>query len=207
MKKVLLVSDGIFHPPLLGRMRLHRLLRMKGFSFEQVRSLEQLPADLPAYSALVLNYHHQQISPAALGRLYMFVKNGGGVLAIHAATASFKETLPYFDILGGRFVGHGPVSAFEVQRVRSGIFDGIPNFVVRDELYVHELNPGIEAHFTASLEGQEIPVVWSYHYGKGRVCYACPGHTSETMANPAYQELLQRGLRWACGALEEASGA
>lgn len=197
MKKVLLVTDGFFHPTFLGRMALHQALKqLDGFSFKHVSSLEKLPADLESFSALVLHYHHNNISETALTELKSYVIQGGGILSIHAATASFKETLPYFEILGGRFVGHGPVERFQVEKVKDGIFSGIANFAVTDELYIHELNPNIDVHFTAKLDGKDIPVVWTYQYGKGKVCYAVPGHTTESMRNKTYQGLLRRGLAW-----------
>ena len=197
MKKILLVTDGDSHPTLLGRLILHVTLRkLDGFSFEHVSSLEKLPASLDSYSALVLYYHHERISDSALGKLDEFVKRGGGILAIHATTASFKETMPYFKILGGRFIGHGKVEDFEVQKVRDDIFNGIDNFVITDELYIHELEPNIEVHFTAKLDGKDVPVAWTYRYGKGKVCYAVPGHTTGTMKNKTYQEVLKRGLAW-----------
>jgi len=197
MKKILLVTDGIFHPTLLGRLALHDALKqVDGFSFVHVSSLEKLPADLTSCSALVLHYHHKKISSSALGQLDSFVKNGGGILATHAATASFKETLLYFKIIGGRFIGHGKVEPLKVTRVRDDIFSGIENFVVKDELYIHELEPDIEVHFTAKHEEKDIPVVWTYRYGDGKICYAVPGHTTGTMRNQTYQLILQRGLMW-----------
>jgi len=200
MKKVLLVSDGIFHPTLFGRFALHEALRqLNDFSFVHVSTLEKLPFDLESFSAIVLHFQHKKVSDHAFGQLDNFVKNGGGILAIHAATASFKETMPYFDILGGRFIGHGKVENFEVIRVRNDIFGGIDNFVVKDELYVHELGPGIEVHFMAKLDGKDIPVVWTYRYGGGKVCYAVPGHTPKTMQNKTYQRLLQHALEWVAG--------
>jgi len=197
MKNVLLVTDGIFHPPLWGQLILHSALRnMPVFTFDHVRSLEKLPASLEPFSALVLHFHHKNISPAALAKLDGFGKNGGGILAIHGATASFKETMPYFDILGGRFIGHGKVEKFSIRKVKDEIFGNIGDFEVRDELYIHELNPGIDVHFITKHENKDIPVVWTYLYGKGKVCYALPGHTSESMKNPIYQKVLQRGLEW-----------
>jgi len=197
MKKVLLVTDGIFHPTLLGRLALHETVKqLDDFSYRHISSLEKLPDDLEPFSALVLHYHHNTISEKALGQLEKFAKNGGGILAIHAATASFKEAMSYFKILGGRFIGHGKVEDFEAQRVREDIFGDIENFIVKDELYIHELEPGIEVHFMAKLDGKDIPVVWTNHYGKGKVCYAVPGHTTRTMRNKTYQQLLQCGLEW-----------
>ena len=39
--------------------------------------------------------------------------------------------------------------------------------------------PGIDVDFTAKQKGRDIPVVWTYHFGKGKVCYAVPGHTTD----------------------------
>lgn len=195
--KVLLVTDGFFHPPLLGRLVLRDTLRkMQGVSFDHVNSLEKIPADLKIYSALVLHFHHKSIAPMALSKLDRFVKSGGGILAIHAATASFKETFSYFNILGGRFIEHGKIGKIEAINQNSLIFSGIPNFVIRDEVYIHELNDQITVHYSTKLETKEIPIVWTYPYGKGKVCYALPGHTTWSMLNPTYKRVLQRALEW-----------
>jgi type 1 glutamine amidotransferase len=196
---VLLVTDGFFHPPLLGRLALDDTLRkMSGFSFDHINSMEKFPPDLEIYSALVLNYHHKTISPLALSRLDRFVQSGGGLLAIHAATASFKGTSAYFDILGGRFIGHGKVGKIEVINQNSQIFSGIPNFSIRDELYIHDLNDQVLVHFSAKQEMNEVPIVWTFQYGKGKICYALPGHTTGSILNPTYKKVLQRALEWVC---------
>ncbi len=189
--KVLLVTDGFFHPPLLGRLVLDYILRkMRGFSFDHVHSLEKIPSDMGLYSALVLHFHHKSITPKALSKLDRFVQSGGGILAIHAATASFKDTFSYFQILGGRFIEHGKIGKIDVINQNSQIFSGIPNFSIRDELYIHELNDRVLVHFSAKCESKEIPIVWTTLYGKGKVCYALPGHTTGSMINPAYQKVL-----------------
>lgn len=201
MKKVLLVTDGIFHPPFLARKALHdTLAKLDDFDFQHTHSMEKLPGNLKDFSAIVIYLHHKKISEQALVTLDNFVSNGGGILGVHSATAAFQKQIHYFEILGGRFIGHGPIEPFEVKPVlESEIFDGIPAFTVKDELYIHELQPGITPHFTAMHEGQEIPIVWTYHYGNGRICYAVPGHRTKTMKNETYQKILQRGLNWVCG--------
>jgi type 1 glutamine amidotransferase len=194
---VLLITAGFFHPPRRGRQALHQALaQADGFSFQHVRSLEQLPDDLGSFAALVLYFHHKAISVEALTRLDAFVRNGGGLLAVHSATASFKDQPHYFDIIGGQFTGHGAVANIEVKQVKDDIFGGIGDFFVKDELYWHSLQPGIDVHFSAQHDGQSTPIVWTYRYGTGRVCYAMPGHTVESMRHPAMQEILRRGLMW-----------
>jgi type 1 glutamine amidotransferase len=199
MKQILLVSSGFFHPPMLGRWAVRRALgKLPGYTFRTVASLERLPADLSGVAALVLFYHHQRISDEALRKLREFVSGGGGVLALHSATASFKDSLPYFEVLGGRFTGHGAVEPFQVTPVpEAPLFAGVPAFTVTDELYLHEAHPGIVAHFTTRHQDQDVPVVWTYSFGQGRVCYAVPGHRAASMRHPAMQQILRMGLAWA----------
>ena len=196
-RHVLLVTDGIIHPPLTGRWALHRALRLlPGFQFTRIRSLEKLPASLERFAAMVLYFHHESLSPAALDSLDRYVRQGGGILALHSATASFKDCRPYFEILGGRFAGHGPVQPFELVNQNSQIFGEIPNFTVTDELYLHDWHSQIQVHFTVAREGQEVPVVWTRLHERGKICYAGPGHTAGSMTHPVYQSLLRRGLEW-----------
>lgn len=122
LKRILLVSAGVFHPPYFGRQALRAsLAQLKGFSFQHVRSLEHLPVNYQGLSALVLYYHARTISAAALERLDAFVRSGGGVLAVHSATASFKQEQHYFEILGGQFTGHGKVEDIEISAARDDI--------------------------------------------------------------------------------------
>ena len=205
MKKVLLITDGIFHPPLLGCINLQRSLsELVDYQFQHIRSLEKLPVNLHEFSAVVLYFHHNTISDQALNKFDDFVLKGGGVLGVHSATASFKETDRFTDILGGKFIGHGPVETFAVTPVspESHIFQGILEFQVTDELYIHDLQPDIETHFAALHEEVQVPMVWTRNHGSGRVCYTCPGHRSAVFKQPAYREILVRGLKWAAEALD-----
>jgi type 1 glutamine amidotransferase len=154
--------------------------------------------DLDSFSACIIYTHRKSISSAALAAFDQFVNRGGGVLGIHSATACFKDTPHYFEILGGRFSGHGPVSSFEVEPVSgpNEPFDGMPSFTVTDELYLHEFQQGIRTHFTALHNGLPQPMVWTYYYGAGKVCCTVPGHLLQTVQNEIYQEVLLRGLAW-----------
>jgi type 1 glutamine amidotransferase len=201
---IMLVSSGMFHPPLAARWRLWRMLRQEPtLRIARASSLEALPRrELGRYAALVLYFHHKRLSPPALSAFEAYVANGGGVLALHSVTASFKETIPFFEIIGGCFTGHGVIEPIQVQPLpESWLLEGLPPFTVRDELYIHELQTGLTVHAVAQVpgggqQGQVVPLVWTYQYGKGRICYACPGHLTASLANPSYQEVLRRGLRW-----------
>ena len=200
--RILLASSGFFHPSWLARQRLKRNLKMMpDYVFQQIASLQVLPRlDIFSFRAIVLYFHHKAISPSALACLDEFVRRGGGVLAIHSATASFKQEQRYFEILGGRFRVHGAVQTFKVSPTRSAedIFGSVTPFQIKDELYLHELAPEITVHFETMHDGEPVPVVWTRSYGAGRVCYAMPGHTAESMKHPMLHHILKRGLAWVC---------
>lgn len=205
-KKVLLVSAGLAHPPLLGRFWLRRCLsKANDFYILSVSSMEALTGlDLEWFQGMILYFHHQRISQPALQAFESFVQRGGGVLAIHSPTASFKHQPAFCQLLGGCFREHGPVEPFTVQPVDTGggIFAGIPAFSVKDELYLHDLAPDIQVHFTTHRESGPAPMVWTRRHGQGRVCYTCPGHTSASMRLGVYQDLILRALSWVSGAFE-----
>jgi type 1 glutamine amidotransferase len=202
-RSILLVSGGLIHPSLLGRFWLRRGLEaMPGYRFRRVASLEALPRlSLESFQAIVLYVHHQKISQPALESLEGFVQKGGGLLGVHSASASFKEEARFAELLGGRFVAHGPVESFEVRptAAKDKMFDGIGAFSVDDELYRHEYDPDNRVHFVTNIGQEQEPVVWTRRDGQGRVCYCALGHTTRSMRHPKARLILQRGLTWVCG--------
>jgi type 1 glutamine amidotransferase len=209
MESVLLVSDGLVHPPVTGRAALRRLLGERvGCSLTHARSLESLRhlRDLERFQAIILYFHHRKLSPEALDLFEEFVRAGGGVLAIHCATASFKQVPRYAGILGGRFIGHGRVQMLSAEPAPGPAagetddpFRGLAGFAVRDELYLHELQPGARVHFSCRSGGALVPVIWTFRSGTGRVCCAALGHRAATLRNAAYGLVLRKGLAWAAG--------
>ena len=196
MAKVLLVTKGIEHPSYVCRKNLIRMLMgMEGISYKHIMSLDQMPKNIQAFDAMVLYFHEGTESDTEIDRFGRYVFEGGGVLAIHSVTASYMESDLFFEIIGGRFKRHGEIKPFELMPVEGkSLFKGILPFIVEDELYEHDLQPGITPHFIALGNEEEIPMVWTHHYGKGRVCYASPGHRPETMCHPDYQNLIRQGL-------------
>lgn len=203
MTELLLVSAGLIHPSLLARLALRRALQHSGFTFQRERSMEALP-ELPLhrFRGMVLYYHHKTISPPALAALDSFVQEGGGVLALHAAAASFKQNDAYYTLLGGRFVGHGPVTSFQVAQTAAedAVFGRVPPFTVTDELYRHDYDAGNRVHFYTPVDGAREPLVWTRPHGAGRVAYLALGHRAAVWRHPTVMQILHQGLRWVCRA-------
>ncbi len=212
---ILVVSEGLRHPSLLARFYFHRALRaVPGCHLQRAGSVEVLSgSSLASIQAVVLYIHKETISAAALEGLESFVGRGGGLLAVHSASASFMQEPRYVEILGGRFREHGPVEPFQVQPVtpQEPVFAGIPPFAVDDELYRHDYDPDNRIHFSTPVDGGQEPVVWTRHYppggagrfAGGRVCYCALGHTVSSMRNPHVQRILQGGLAWVASSLPE----
>ena len=202
--EILLVSAGLFHPSLVCRFWLRRALNtLPGYRFTRASSLEALPRlPLDPFPALVLYVHHEPLSAVALDCLDDYLERGGGLLALHSASASYKEEPRFYEMLGGRFVRHGPVEAFAVQASapEDEIFGRVPAFTVHDELYRHEYDPVNRIHFHTVVDGEREPVVWTRRWGRGRVCYCSLGHTMGAVRHPQFHQILGRGLAWVSGA-------
>lgn len=198
--KVLVVTSGFVHPPYWGIIRLKRLLKDTTGIYPVFTSSFSALTQIEQYEAVLLYIHRQSINEYLISALLDFVKQGGGVLALHSASASFKFSDEYFRMLGGKFVAHGKVSQVEIFPVSDSNFpfSGIPAFTVKDEIYHHKIITDIRPHFVCYEQAEPIPVVWTNQYGEGRVCYAGLGHTVSTMGNAAYQQIIRAGLGWVC---------
>ena len=131
-KKVMVISSGIVHPYWWARKRFHQILYgIDDIEYVFTSSVESLKDLICArYDAVTLYFHKQKITSEALQAIDDFVNNGGGLLAIHSASASFKRYSRYFDILGGRFTSHGKVEEYTAYanygetRIGTGISGG-----------------------------------------------------------------------------------
>jgi len=219
-RKLLVLSAGMVHPSWPARRNLNRiLLSIKDNEYIFSSSIESFKElDINKYAAVILYFHKQYVSVESLKALDEFVKNGGGLLAIHSASASFKKHPEYFDILGGRFINHGKIEEYivrpsytatteqlETGNIVNGIsdnvsylFSDIDEFKVKDELYFHEYRPENTIHFYVEKNGKKEPVVWTRHHGKGRVCYLAVGHCAKSLKNPCVQKIIHSGLKWIC---------
>jgi hypothetical protein len=206
-KRVLVVSAGLVHPSLSARRHLEDIISAYGLidhtTVHDVESLTRLDRD--DFSGAVLYFHRRHISDRALGVLDRFVKGGGGLLAIHGASASFKKTPRYFDILGGRFVGHGKIEPYTVFRIGGDdpLFSVTEPFAVIDELYIHRYDSDVTVHYATERTGRTEPVVWTKAYGEGRVCYISLGHVSEVLKCREVRQIITDALSFIAGTRSE----
>jgi type 1 glutamine amidotransferase len=140
--------------------------------------------------------------------LQAFVRRGGGIVGIHAASDSHYHWPWYGEMLGGRFQRHPRGT----QRGRLTVIDAthpatasLPSTIAHtDEWYaIRDWRPGSGLLLTldpASIgepAGAPWPISWSREFEGGKVFYTALGHTPETYAEPFFLDHLRGGLAWA----------
>ncbi|GAA5481494.1 PVC-type heme-binding CxxCH protein [Haloferula sargassicola] len=202
--EVLFLGDDRGHNPIERYRYLKQALGPRGYNLTFTEDLGDMRTEvLEHYDALLVYANHEQdaVPPAILP----WVRNGGGLVALHSACGCFHPSPGWFALVGGKFKSHeGHVFAPENVDKRHPITRDLPKLEAWDETYVHQdltddrhllqVRPPINAG-----ETKPEPWTWLRSEGKGRVFYTASGHDLRTWKNPAYQELVARGILWAVG--------
>lgn len=133
------------------------------------------------------------------------VRDGGGLLACHAAVISFDADPRWAECLGASWNWdrsmHPPLGEALVEPTPAGvehpITRGIDAFSTVDEVYGFlDVAPEVEALLTSRHGGVAHPVLWARSVGRGRVVTDLLGHDAAAMDHPVHRELLGRAGRW-----------
>ncbi|MAT46391.1 MAG: hypothetical protein CMO35_03055 [Verrucomicrobiaceae bacterium] len=130
-----------------------------------------------------------------------YVKNGGGVVGVHA-TDAFKKSDVYWRIFGGQFIGHGGGTfPIEFTDTKHPITKGMKGFEISDESYRDKFHPETvdKLHHLGRINrgNENHSMIWTHEYGKGRLFSTGLGHDEKAWQNPALQKLTIRALYWA----------
>ncbi|MBM3211403.1 hypothetical protein FJZ33_04220, partial [Candidatus Poribacteria bacterium] len=135
-----------------------------------------------------------------------FVRNGGGFLALHNATALKRlddERSIYRDVLGSSYNGHGPGNEeFSVKVINHNhpITKGVNGYPAIDERHTPIIHADDANILLEAVSGDKTSVNgYVRPYGKGRVCYLANGHNLEMLQNPEMQKLMTNAALWCCG--------
>jgi len=156
--------------------------------------------------------------------LLEWVRNGGGLVGIHAATDTFYKWPEFGAMIGGYFDGH-PWNANHrvVLRVEkpdhplNAPFSGIETFDLVEEIYQFRApykagrqdvllrmdketdQFGIKG---VKRDDKDFPVAWLRTHGKGRIFYSALGHNTHIYEDPRLLGHFLAGLQWAIGDLD-----
>jgi putative membrane-bound dehydrogenase-like protein len=201
--RVLFLGDNGHHQPTRRAKELLPVLAGAGIDLFYTDRREDLnDAELDRYHVVMLYNNHLTVSEPQIGALLGFVADGGGLVVLHCASASFQNSEAFIRLVGAAFKSHG-TGTFGAVRVGAGhpAIQGVPAFESWDETYVHaKHNPVNRTVLEVRREnGHDEPWTWVRSHGKGRVFYTAWGHDHRTWGNPGFQRLVERGVRWAAG--------
>jgi type 1 glutamine amidotransferase len=142
----------------------------------------------------------QNFSDAEAEGLLSFVRNGKGFIGVH--TAAWSVGGQWVLLVGGNCHMHPPRTEepFTVNIVDHdhSITKGLEDFqVTDDEIYISMRDPSVHVLAQATWGNWRHAMAWTHSYGDGRVFYTSLGHGPRTFQNPAFQQLLIGGVRWA----------
>jgi putative membrane-bound dehydrogenase-like protein len=202
--KLLFLGDRGHHQPVLRFKQLQPVLKERGIELTYSDQASDLnPRTLGGYDGLVVYANTTRISPDEEQALLDYVAGGKGFIPLHCASFCFLNSPKYIELVGAQFKSHRTGTFHTIlAEAEHPIMRGFGGFESWDETYVHtKHNEQNRTVLEYRQEGnQKEPWTWVRTHGKGRVFYTAWGHDERTWGNPGFQNLVERGIRWAVGA-------
>jgi putative membrane-bound dehydrogenase-like protein len=201
--KLLFLGDNGHHQPKARFDQLQPVMKERGIELTYSGKVEDLNAEtLDKYDGLVVYANTTKISDEQEKALLDYVASGKGFVPLHCASYCFLNSPKYIELVGAQFKSHktgtfGTILAAQEHPLMRG-FGGFESW---DETYVHtKHNEKDRTVVEYRQEGdRKEPWTWVRTHGKGRVFYTAWGHDQRTWGNPGFQNLVERGIRWAVG--------
>ena len=197
--RVLFLGDRGHHQP---EARLHQVygeLARARIAVDYEERVEALTLErLALYDVLMVYANHLVIAPENERALLAWVEAGGGLFAVHSASACFPDSEIWGALVGARFESHGgEVFTQRVVDPEHPVTDGWTPFTCWDETYVHKEHR--EGGRRVLTQREDEAWTWVRDQGKGRVIYTASGHDARAWSQPDFVDLLIRGTAWAAG--------
>ncbi len=198
---VLFYGDKGHHNPADRFAQIEPILAGRGIDVTYTEKLGDFnPETLRKYDALVVYANTDDIGKDQAKALVDYVEGGGGFVPLHCASFCFRNSPEYVALVGAQFLKHG-TGEFDTKIVDPDhpITKGLEPFRTWDETYVHSKHNTKDRHVLQVREDKDgsEPWSWTRTQGKGRVFYTAYGHDARTWGNPGFQDLIERGIRWA----------
>jgi len=201
--KLLFLGDNGHHQPAVRFKQLQPVLANRNINLIYSDVVDDLnPATLKQYDGVVVYANIDKISADQAKSLLDFVASGNGYIPLHCASFCFRNNDAIVALTGAQFQKHG-TGTFRTNNVQPEhpVMRGFKGFESWDETYVHSKhNEQDRVVLETRSEGDTAePWTWVRTHGKGRVFYTAWGHDGRTFGNPGFHNLVERGIRWACG--------
>jgi uncharacterized protein len=223
--KVLFLGDpGGHHLPNMKAKEILPSLARAGVDLFYTDDAKELNANtLKQYNSLIFYHNQGDISPDQINALLGYVRDGGGLVVLHSASAGFQNSEEYIRLVGASFKSHA-TGVFTPTTVLPNhpVMRGVPAITAWDETYLHtKINPDMTVLAVRKEGTHEEPWTWVRTYGKGRIFYTASGHgqrpgtrpqevagarqvereTAENnvWVNPGFQKLVENAVKWTSG--------
>lgn len=200
--QVLFLGDQGAHQPQKRFHELQPVLQDRGIDLTYTEDLTVLTfQNLKRYDALAVYANIDELQDQYAEAILQYVSDGGGFVPIHCASFCFRNQPKLVALIGAQFQRHG-TGVFQARIADSDhpLVEGFGGFRTWDETYVHHLHEEQDRTvlmYRVDASGRE-PWTWIKTHGRGRVFYTASGHDSRTWTNSGFQNLMERGIRWAC---------
>jgi len=129
-------------------------------------------------------------------------ETGQGVFLLHHSILAYPENAEWSKMAGiaDRSFGYHPDQDFtmEVANDNHPISTGLSACAMHDETYtMQEPGANCDVLFTVDHDPSMTALGWTLEYKKSRVVCFQPGHDHLAYENPAFREVVRRGIRWA----------
>lgn len=200
--EVLFLGDNGGHRPADLAAELVPAFAPRGIRIEYTERVSALSQKtLSNYDALILFANIDELAPEQEKALLDWIAAGGGFVPIHCASFCFRNSERFVELVGGQFRSHGQgVFTADVVDRDHPVTKGFREFATWDETYVHHKHNSDRRVLMERVDGEHRePYTWVRDHGKGRVFYTAYGHDERTWKHPAFQQLIERGIRWVVG--------
>jgi len=143
-----------------------------------------------------------------------YIRAGGGFVGVHAAADAEYGWPFYGELLGTRFLAHGPpaTASLRVEDATHPSTSHLPNPWSRfDEWFDFTENPRATAHVLVNLDEAtypdnpapmgDHPIAWCKTIGAGRSFYTGLGHHGAALGDPDVRRHLLGGILYAAGTI------
>lgn len=215
-KKALIVWGGwAGHQPKEVGQIFERVLKEDGFEVEVSDTLDAFKdeAKLMGLNLIVPIWTMGKITNEQANPVFKAVREGGvGIAGCHGGMCdAFRENTEWQFMTGGQWVAHpgndGVTYRVKIIKGAHPIVEGIQDFDVCSEQYYMHTDPSNRTLATTEFpvaagphtpNGRfDMPVIWTRHYGKGRVFYNSLGHQANIVESEPCLTLMRRGFAWA----------
>ena len=123
---VLFLGDNGHHQPTRRAKEILPVLAQNGIDLFYTDEREDLnDTELDRYDVVMLYNNHMTVSDEQIASLLKFVEDGGGLVVLHCASASFQNSEEFIRLVGAAFKSHG-TGTFSAVRVAGSVLSESP---------------------------------------------------------------------------------